>query len=107
MICTEIGTAKTVELLDEGLVKVANYVNSVGFCINPSKSEVLITCKKKARLEFGEKLTTALGEITIKKVVNFLGLRIDHDLTFKPQFTHLMGKITVFIPGSLFLCRAL
>ena len=94
MISSDIKTADALELMESGLKKVNDYVTSVGFCINPSKSEIFITCKKNRRGEFGKYLQTSQGEILIKRIVNFLGLRINDELSFKPQFTHLMWKIT-------------
>ena len=93
MISTDIKTVDAIELMEEGLDKVNKYVTSVGFCINPSKSEIFIYCKKNRRGEFGKVLLTSQGEITIKRIVNFLGLRINDELSFKPQFEHLMSRV--------------
>ena len=93
LIACERGKEKTTRLLESGLEKVVSYVTSVGFCINPSKSEAMIICKKKERGQYGDYLDTSQGRIKIKKSNNILGLRLHEKLNFKPQFTHLMEKI--------------
>ena len=91
-------TARTVkklnELIKEALKKTSDYVTSVGFKINASKSEIMIVSKdKKKRDVYGKYLSTEMGDIEIKDSLNILGLRIDSNLSFKPQFNHLMSKV--------------
>ena len=81
--------------MEKGLKKVVSYVTSVGFCINPSKSEAMIICKNGERHLYGDYLETSQGKIKIKHdEVNVLGLRLDELLSFKPQYKHVMGKVT-------------
>ena len=92
-----IVTSKTVQGLlqriDEALRKTDKYVKSVGFCINASKSEILIVGNSsKTRILKGS-IHTCIGEIEIKNEINVLGLRFDNKLSFKPQYEHLMKKV--------------
>ena len=79
--------------MEKGLKKVVSYVTSVGFCINPSKSEAMVITKKANRANFGKFLKTSQGDIKIKDSNNILGLRLHQELNFKPQFVHLMAKV--------------
>ena len=61
--------------------------------MNPSKTECIIFGNKKKRDELGNKVETPIGEITAKDEANILGLRIDNNLSFGPQFEHVMKKM--------------
>ena len=93
LIASSVGKENVSRLLEKGLKKVVSYVTSVGFCINPSKSEAMIVCKNKERDLYGEVLKTSQGDIKIKRSNNILGLRLHEKLNFKPQYTHLMAKV--------------
>ena len=94
LIITARTTKRLKELIKEALRKTSEYVTSVGFKINASKSEIMIVSKdKNKRDDFGEFLETEMGDIEIKNSLNILGLRIDNNLSFTPQFNHLMTKV--------------
>ena len=90
-------------LMEKGLKKVVRYVTSVGFSINPSKSEIMIVGKEAKREKFGyikkvngkdkRFMKTSQGEIEMNDEPNTLGLRYDNKLTFRPQYNHLMKKV--------------
>ena len=87
-----------------GWKRTKEYVEAVGFKINPSKSEALHfgPKSKKERLEKiiqtekGPKrfIETTDGMIEVKDEIKILGIRIDENLTFKPQFEHVIKKLT-------------
>ena len=103
LIASKIGTNEAFELMEEGLKKVVTYVTSVGFCINPSKSEVMVVGKEQNRAKFGyirkvdgkdkRFIETSQGEMEMTEEPNTLGLRYDHKLTFLPQYKYLMKKV--------------
>ena len=94
LIASEVGNEKVMHQMERGLKKVVSYVTSVGFCINPSKSEAMIVCKNNERGLYKKELQTSQGCIKIKHdEVNILGNRIDEFLTFKPQYKHVMAKV--------------
>ena len=94
LIITARTTKRLNELIKEALKKTNDYVTSVGFKINAAKSEIMIVSKDKNKKDdFGKVLETEMGDIEIKNSLNILGLRIDSNLSFTPQFNHLMTKV--------------
>ena len=94
LIITAKTTSKLNELIKIALKKTNEYVTSVGFKINASKSEIMLVSKDKTKKDlYGKFLETEMGDIEIKESLNILGLRINSRLTFEPQFNHLMSKV--------------
>ena len=94
LIITATTPSKLNELIKTALRKTNEYVTSVGFKINASKSEIMLVSKDKSKKDaFGEYIETEMGDIEIKNSLNILGLRIDSKLSFEPQFNHLMSKV--------------
>ena len=94
LIITARTPSKLNELIKIALKKTNEYVTSVGFKINASKSEIMLVSKDKTKKDaFGKFLETEMGNIEIKNSLNILGLRIDDKLSFEPQFNHLMTKV--------------
>ena len=103
LIATDKENKAVKNLMEKGLTKVVTYVTSVGFSINPSKSEVMVVGKEANREAFGYNrkvngknkryLMTSQGEMEMTEEPNTLGLRYDHKLTFLPQYNHLMKRI--------------
>ena len=95
---------KEIEKLSErGWKKTKEYVQTVGFKINPTKSEAMhfgpkAKIKKLEKIvetEDGEKrfIETSDGLIEVKEEIKILGLRIDEKMTFAPQFEHVVKKL--------------
>ena len=81
------------ELINEAINRILIYAESVGFKINPSKTEVFAVGRNKVANGVTSKIDTPIGEIELKKIVCILGLRIDDNLTFRPQFLHVIRRM--------------
>merc|ERR1711911_186136 len=56
------------------------------FKMNPTKTECIMFGNKTKRNKLGDSVETPIGVIEIKNEANILGLRIDDELSFSPQF---------------------
>ena len=81
------------KLIDEAFKRTNDFVETVGFKMNPTKTECIIFGNAAKRKEAGDSVTTPIGVIKIEKIVNVLGLRIDQRFSFLPQFLHVMKKM--------------
>ena len=94
LIITATTAKRLRQLIDDALRKTNDYVTSVGFKINPKKSEIMMVANDKKKLNtFEDVLNTTMGDIKIKQTINVLGLRINTKMGFLPQFNHLMSKV--------------
>ena len=96
-------TKEIEKLSKEGWKRTKEYVQAVGFKINPTKSEAL-HFGPKAKTDRLEKIVqtddgpkrfieTSDGLIEVKEEIKILGLRIDEKMTFEPQFEHVVKKL--------------
>ena len=81
------------DLTEKGWKKTKEYVEAVGFKINPSKSEGIHFGPTEKVKKLGEFIRTSDGDIEVKKELKFLGLWIDNNLSFKPQYEHIIKKM--------------
>ena len=81
------------DLTAKGWEKTKEYVEAVGFKINPSKSEGLHFGPTEKVKKLGQWINTCDGNIEVKKELKFLGLWIDNNLSFKPQYEHVIKKM--------------
>lgn len=81
------------ELTEKGWLKTKKYVEAVGFKINPSKSEGIHFGPTEKIKKLGEFIHTSDGDIEVKKELKFLGMWIDNNLSFKPQYEHIIKKM--------------
>ena len=81
------------DLTEKGWKKTKEYVQAVGFKINPSKSEGLHFGPSDKVKKLGDFIHTCDGDIQVKKELKFLGLWIDNNLSFKPQYEYVIKKM--------------
>ena len=81
------------KLIDDAFKRTNDFVETVGFKMNPSKTECIVFGNKDKRIKAGDSVNTPIGKITIEEQVNILGLRVDQNFSFLPQFLHVMKKL--------------
>ena len=81
-------------LIKEAFDRILIYAESVGFKLNPSKTEAFAVGRNKEENGVGATIMTPIGEIELKTTdICILGLRIDDRLTFKPQYKHVIQRM--------------
>ena len=81
------------EETDKAIERTFEFVSTIGFKINPDKSECMHVGDQRKIKKMEKVIKTKVGNITVKKDTNFLGLRINDKLSFEPHYKHVMAKL--------------
>ena len=85
---------KLIEIGNNELGKITNYMASNYLLINTNKTQAIIfKPKNKSSLVTQNKLKIDNQEIKIAKTAKYLGITLDDQLTFKPQINTLIRKL--------------
>ena len=87
-----------IETANKELDKISAYMSSNSLLINTQKTQaILFTPKNKRKNPQGlqKQLMLNDSEIEITENANYLGIILDKNLTFKPQFNSLHKKLTI------------
>lgn len=80
--------------LNNNLINLSQYFNNNNLLLNFEKSNCLAFCTKNSKNKSLQKFCTGEFEISQEEEINFLGLKVDGNLTWEPHVQKVMSKIS-------------
>ena len=91
--CTRNNINECLNIIQEGLNRINNYINNLGMSISPEKTNMVIFTRNKINID-NFKVILDSKEIRACKQAKFLGLILDSKLSWNPQLAYMTKKFT-------------
>ena len=94
LLCTDVNTEKLKSKCENSFLQLENWINSNRLTLNYSKTDCVLSSNVKNKCNNDFCIDTLNGKLPKKNAIKYLGVMVDHKLTWEEHTRHVIQKLT-------------